>query len=785
MIAALFALGLATSDATIVPEVIVTATPLQARVDERPGLSAADITRTASPSVLDTLGKAVPGASLSDVGGNPFSQGLDFRGFVASPVVGAPQGLAVYLGGMRLNEAFGDSVNWDLVPTVALQRADLATSDPAFGLNAIGGAVALTGKTGESFSGREVTVRGGAFGRWEGGLQVGGKTGRTSYYLAAEGARENGWRQRSPSSVARVYGDLGRTWGRVDVNFTAAAATSSLGVIGPTPIDLLSLDRSSVYTSPQNTRNTDGLATVRLGWRPSGGWELSGEAHTRRFVQHHLDGNDGNFEGCSRTRTSPLFNTLCMQDDDFPAAVRPPAAAFQVLDPGGAPIPCPPLVTGQTKGCNGVPYGTVDRARTTGNTLGLAVEVTRRGPLFGRRNVFILGGAVDTSRFDFASQSVLGLIDPNLVVQSEGAVPGLGSIIHTAGLIGYAPVAVSGRRTDAGVYASDTLALSNRLTLTTSARLNSIRISTQDQAGGSPELNGSSRYARLNPAVTANYAIVDGLSLSGGYSEANRAPTPLELGCSDPARPCLLENALVSDPPLKQVVAHTVEVGLKGERRMPGGQLSYRLSLYNADLDDDIVPLASVIQGRGYYTNVQGTRRRGFDASLRYQGTRLSAYASYGHVEATYRFSGLLASPNSPAADSNGNIAVRPGDRIGGIPGERFALGADLKLGSRLRLGADLVGSGPQPRAGDENGSDSRLPGFARLDLRGEWDLGPGVTFSAQVLNALDRRYSTYGTYFDPGGVAFPGSKLPALPDSRMNTPAAPRALHIGLSARW
>ena len=57
-----------------------------------------------------------------------------------------------------------------------------------------------------------------------------------------------------------------------------------------------------------------------------------------------------------------------------------------------------------------------------------------------------------------------------------------------------------------------------------------------------------------------------GITAYGGYSESNRAPTPLELGCSNPNQPCLIESFLVSDPPLQQVVSHTYEAGLRGDR---------------------------------------------------------------------------------------------------------------------------------------------------------------------------------------------------------------------------
>ena len=766
------------------PEVVVTATPLRG-TESNAAATAADFARVASPSVLDALQLRIPGAALSDVQGSPFSQTFEFRGFEASPVSGAPQGLAVYLGGVRLNEAFGDSVNWDLIPEVAVERADLVTSSPTFGLNAIGGAVALTGKTGETWTGRELTVRAGSFGRGEGALQLGGKRGAFDYYIAAEGAREDGWRQRSGSSVARLYGDLGWSRDRLAIRLTTAAASSDIGAVGPTPVDLLATDRTSVFTSPQKTRNSDALATLNLNYRGGGGWDLTGEVHVRRFVQHRVDGNDGDFEGCSRSRTNPLFNTLCMQDDAFPAAIRPPAAAFQVLDQSGAPIPCPPLVPGQTRPCNGVAYGTLDRSRASGHTVGLSAQFSRGGVLFGRRSAFVIGAALDYSRFAFASDSELGVIEPDLSVETVGSIPGVGFAIHTAGLIGYAPVSLSGRRTDVGLYVADTFELTRRLTLTASARLNSIRISAQDLAADSPELNGAHRFTRVDPQIGWNYRLVRGVSLFASYAEANRSPTPLELACSDPQKPCLLENALVSDPPLKQVVAHTVEAGLKGDQRALGGRFSYSLALFNTDLDDDILPLASAIQGRGYYTNVPGTRRRGGDAMLRFEHPRWSAYAGYSHVDATYRFSGVLASPNSPTADSNGNIAIRSGDRIGGTPADRFKFGGELRAAGSVTLGADVIAVGPQRFVGDENGSNARLRGYRRLDLRGEWRLSRKFALQAQLLNALGERYATYGTYFNADGVVDAGSGLPASADPRTLTPAPPRAFRIGVTARW
>src|SRR5262249_17132943 len=83
-------------------------------------LTADDFQRTYTQSVTDTLMQRVPGVNTTDVQGNGFTQDLRYRGFAASPLQGTPQGIAVYMNGIRLNEAFGDTVNWDLIPTVAI-----------------------------------------------------------------------------------------------------------------------------------------------------------------------------------------------------------------------------------------------------------------------------------------------------------------------------------------------------------------------------------------------------------------------------------------------------------------------------------------------------------------------------------------------------------------------------------------------------------------------------------------------------------------------------------------
>jgi iron complex outermembrane receptor protein len=145
----------------VLPEVtVVDTTPLHGDGIDRDKvpamiqtLRAENFARTNSFTLTDTLGQRVPGVSITDVQGSTFFQDLRYRGFAASPLQGTPQGLAVYQNGIRLNEAFGDTVNWDLIPEAAIDRADIWTNNPAFGLNALGGAVSLQMKNGLHLAG--------------------------------------------------------------------------------------------------------------------------------------------------------------------------------------------------------------------------------------------------------------------------------------------------------------------------------------------------------------------------------------------------------------------------------------------------------------------------------------------------------------------------------------------------------------------------------------------------------------------------------------------------------
>ena len=141
-----------------------------------------DISRNGYPQMLRALDENVPGVTLDNAAGNPFQPNLFYHGFLASPLQGNPQGLAVYLNGVRFNQPFGDTVNWDLIPDVAIDRMDLVGSNPVFGLNALGGALSVRMKNGFTYHGAEIDLLGGSFAHYQGELQYGVQSGNTAAY---------------------------------------------------------------------------------------------------------------------------------------------------------------------------------------------------------------------------------------------------------------------------------------------------------------------------------------------------------------------------------------------------------------------------------------------------------------------------------------------------------------------------------------------------------------------------------------------------------------------------
>jgi iron complex outermembrane receptor protein len=514
-------------------------------------------------------------------------------------------------------------------------------------------------------------------------------------------------------------------------------------------------------------------------------WSLQGNVYGRAFRQTHVDGNTGEFERCSNSASPRFQNRLCLEDDGFPRP-SPLTTAFRdqfaILDQNDNPIPCPP---GAGNTCAPVPYGTLDRTETQATTFGVSLQATNTDELFGHRNHVTLGASVDVSTVEFTARSRLGFIHRDLSISTKNpaTIPGLGSIIRTFGDVGVGSVELTATNAYYGAYAVDTFDVTDRLSATLGVRLNVARLVLRDELGNSPDLDTDTTYHRFNPVAGVTYKILEGMSAYAGYAESNRVPTPLENSCSNPVKPCLIESFLVSDPPLKQVVGKTYEAGIRGNGPALGGTIDWKLGLFRIDSTDDIVQVASAIQGRGSFQNVPETRRQGIETGVEYRSSLWLAYASFAFVDATYRFTGSLPSPNNPFADADGNVQVTPGKKIPGTVRHQVKLGADYNLTPSWKIGGDLVVVDGGYLLGDDANQNARLEGYWLVGFHTTYQLTKNVQLFAFATNVLDKRYALSGTFFETQGVA---NALPIrLSNPRTEVPGQPASGYAGIRVRF
>jgi len=719
-------------------------------------LSAADFDHATTPSLLDAMVRGLPGVALSDQTGNQFQLDLNYRGFIASPVIGTPQGLAVYQNGVRINEVFGDIVNWDFIPENAISRMTLVPSNPVYGLNAIGGALSFEMKNGFTYQGVEGDVNGGSYGRIGTAVQAGGQVGNLSGYITADAIDDGGWRDDSPSQLRRLYADLGTRGDQTEFHVTFTSASNNFGAAAATPIQMLSQNWASVYTIPQTTQNQLAFLTASASWKPSDTLTYQANAYYRGFWQSHVDGNgtDAQNTGC------PDPAVLCFPNLD--------GTLSNLITTAGQTVPA-------TGALGTSVLGEIDRTWTSTNSFGGSVQAASSDKVFGHDNNFVVGISVDRGLVQFSSTSELGTINANQFPTVQGS--GL-FIDQPSGDV--APVGLAATTLYTGLYTTDTFDVTPRLSVTAGGRFNVAQISLQDELGNDPLLNGSHDYSRFNSTVGATYKLTPNVTVYGGYSEANRAPTPLELGCSDPLRPCLIDNALVGDPNLQQVVSHTVEAGLRGHFDIAKGLLSWGVGAYHALNTDDIINVASPIPGREYFQNGGDTLRQGIEANASYKWDRWNVYANYTYVDATFRNALTLSSPYNPYADANGNIFVVPGDHLTGIPDYGLKAGAEYRITDPLKLGADLNVVGSQYLVGDESNQNPKVPAYWVVNLHSSYQVSKNVELFALVKNLFNQHYYTYGTFFQTG--SFPYLNLT---DPRSFIPGMPFATYAGIRATF
>ena len=776
-------------------------------------LDGGDLAARGAASMADALNERLGAVSLEGTTTNPFQPTLRFRGFTASPLLGLPQGIAVYQNGVRVNEPFGDTVQFDLLPQFAVDRVQLsAGSDPTYGLNSLGGALVLGLKNGFDHAGFGGEVSGGAFGRLAATAAYGAAAGSWAFYGGATRFQEDGWRFASPSEVTQAFADVGYRQGGVDAGVSVTYADTLLTGNAPAPVELLAADRSAVFTFPDRTENRLAFVQGRANAAASDTWSIQVTGYYRDLDRRTLNGDEAEFGVCDDDAlpAGAPEETLCFgadddddddhgddddghdhgdgdDDDDHRGGDDDGHGDDDHGDDDddghGGDEEATPLVDLRSgrfiTSLDAAGDGAYNRTTTLAQGYGATLQATAATTAGTRANVFVAGVSADLADVAFESDSEPGTLTPERGVAGSGLRTGL----HGLGGDDLFNTSLETANSAFGLYFSDTLSLTDRAHVTVSGRYNRARIDIADRLGTS--LDGTHAFGRFNPAVGAVYQADESTSLFARYSESNRAPTAAELSCADPAEPCRVPNAFVSDPPLEQAVARSVDVGVRGRWESGAGRGEWSVSAWRTRIEDDILFVASPeLIGTGYFRNAGTTARSGFDVELHGRAARTSWYLSYGLVDATFESPVLLPGDEevNDAASDDGTIAVAPGDRLPGIPRHGLKAGVRQDLTDAWDAALEAVVASSRFFVGDEGNDQVPLDGYGVVNLRSSYRFANGVELFARVENLLDARYATSGVLAE---LEVPLREVPDASDPRFVGPGMPRAAFGGVRVRF
>ncbi|HDR9766916.1 TPA: TonB-dependent receptor [Burkholderia cepacia ATCC 25416] len=700
-------------------------TPLQKVPANVQTVRAAELDAQHRATLADFFAANLQSVTISEAQGNPYQTDVNYRGFTASPLLGTPQGLSVFVDGVRVNEPFGDVVNWDILPTQAIDRMQLIPgSNPVYGRNTLGGALAITTKNGKSNPGGEAEVSGGSWGRKTAALEQGGTIGSNlDYYATANVANDGGWADHNASRVRQAFGKLRYTDSDTTLSISAGGADNALYGTQTIPRSFLD-NRKQAYTYPDLNRNSAGYLTLSGDHFFGEHVELSGNAYYRHLRNTNISSNNNTDYGS-------------VGDDGTVDAVQ----------------------------------GTNAQSTIVTDSYGGSLQLTLLGKLGGMANQLIAGVAADVANSSYVASS------QDAYFTDTRAAIGVGDFEPQT--------RAKTRNANLGVYLSDALSLTPHWTLTVSGRYDWSKAQIGDESGVQPLLDGNHVFSRFNPAVGLNWNPVAGFTAYATYNEGMRSPTAIELACADPAAPCSLPNDFIADPALKPVISKTFEAGMRGRI---GAATTWSAAAYRTTLTDDIQFISSPASAQGYFRNVGDTRRQGIELAGRTRFGPLGVGLSYSYVDATYRSSWTEHSPANSAADANGNVAVKQGDHIPGIPAHTVKLRLDYAATPRWDIGANVTWRSGVYARGDENNQDvnGRIAGYVLVDLDMRYRITKRFEVFASVTNLFDKRYASFGVlgqnFFNGPNHTFDGAN-PV--NEQFVGPGAPRGAWVGVRYAW
>jgi len=675
--------------------------------------------------------------NISNGTGNPFQPDVEYRGFTASPQLGQPAGLSVFFDGVRVNEPLGDIVNWDLIPMNAIAGINLMPgSNPLFGLNTLGGALAVTTKNGADFPGTNATVSGGSWGGRQFQVETGGeiKEHNLDYFLAGNFYHQDGWREATSSDVNQIFGKVRWHSDVSALELSLALADNNMNQGQTLPMSMMNNPKQA-YTGPDWVKNQMAFINLKGSTFLSDTKLVEGNVYYRRSNSQALNSN------------------AQLDDANWTA-------------PGG---------------CSGYSNSTTDCTVAASNAyshvyqtgVGTSAQMSFLDDVFAHKNKFTSGASIDVSRVTFNQStytaSLIGnqtINDPSLIVDGLGnPLPYLLDQVN-----------FQSRNYYYGVFVADTFAVNDQFNLSASARYNVAQVElsgTDDNfynviLGSS--LAGSHTYSRLNPSVGFTYNPNNTFNFYGGYNEGMRAPNALELECSNPSRPCTMPVGFTADPDLKMVVAKTWEGGVRGSIAQ---NWHWNAGAFVTNTYNDI-QLQVTNGSQGYFNNVGTTRRQGIEFGLNGKLEALTLSARYSFVDATYQ-SNFSMNTNSNVVSGTGTENIVKGNQLPGIARNTLKLRAGYDLTPKWNIGTNVVLASSQWAHGDEFNQDpaGKIAGYGVMHLDTRYNLSPNWQVFGKVTNVFDKQYSTYGIL---NNSIYSGS--PEL----FVTPSMPRAAWVGVT---
>ncbi len=773
----------------------------------------ADIKENLTKTITDLMNENFSGVSVKDVQNGAFQKNVDYRGFTASPLLGESQGLSVYLDGVRINESFGDTVQWELVPENAIRQIDLMSSNPAFGLNALGGSLALTTKKGLDYKNTEfvdTTNKYGSFNFASELMEYGYGTDTFGTYTSIEIERDGGWRHHSDGEINRFFTNYGFEKDNYDLNLYFLGGQTDLNGNGVTPIELLQKNREAVFTWPDKTSNKMSLFYGNSNFYTENDSIISTNFYHKRLYRTTYNADEVDAEECAEDSAADATELKSDYSfDDTPLCGEDNSAGDYgvILDQNGNAI---------ESNDNIRKYGLLNKTYTTTKTFGGAVQYDSFINFKSKEHKLAAGFSYDQAETFFRSQGFLGTLTNErtvtplynsdgkpieLIAEQEHAGAGNDPDDTERGDVG--PAEVTGKLNLYGLYASDNFNINDQLTFNSSIRANLAFVELIDNFKTSTYtrtafINGDHRYFRVNPSLGFVYQHNSDFSILANYREANRAPSPVELSCADPAAPCRLPNAFVADPPLEQVITRGTEFGARGSFTQSNYSINWDTIGHFSQNSEDILFVSSGTGlSSGYFKNFGKTNRLGLDISIKANKTNSkkglkSSFINYSYLKATFQSAHTLPAANHP----NGSNDIEAGDIIPGMPLHKINAKVKYGIKNNINISLGAVGATGVYLRGDESNQLNKTSPYLIFNLESKFQPNRNVTFFARVDNLLNNQYETMGVLGEASssevnvpitelGDSGAGDTAVGALDPNFLSPGQPLSIFIGSNIKW